>query len=217
MLQYTDPRSCAERYQGSVILNKGAPWYVIEVRNPGDEVASLDGLFCRDEKVRTRVKANSPDLFDRPFRLGYVNGLNVEGKDLRGAERVYVGASYAQRIPVRKWKQGLDSVNLKFLGAGMGRAGWERTVLTKGFDAMIRNDYPSYEEAIKNITDNRETVLEMAFDKRLSVKWINLEQFVLNFRGNMVARSDDPFKPFKLLEPYQYLRELLDEKGLKVA
>lgn len=115
------------RLAGTIVLFNGEPVYVTRV-NPDHKV-----LFCFLSTGKKGEAAWEADAWDyRPVKTGFVN---------LGREMFFV-----ERVPVRKWKQGLHRENTAVYPE---RPGIFDIIRTKEFAACIKRDYPSFKDVMR--------------------------------------------------------------------
>lgn len=130
------------------------------------------------------------------YNLGYMNTPS--------------GAVYVYRIPVRKYRQGLHFENVN-IGAYMN---WRDTITKPYFIDMMMRKYPSLREAQDSLQANKECE-SVAFHPRMALSRDDLGLYFLLYKGKRIGWSDTD--EFRLPSDFSYLRESLNESGVKVC
>lgn len=202
------------RLSGSVVLYDGEPVYVTRVTalenpdeaGPGGDIARVyisplpyGGVA---KEARKYISSRKFDL--SPFRMGWCNTQAI-------------GPVYVSRRPARKVRQGLTAANLvtKSLGGGNGALSAPQLFNDPGFLRCIKNDYPSYKDAldvvkkkaIDGVPVGREFLLQK--DEELGIVYLyrGLSKCGLILDDNKVTVPDK----------FKFLREELEEARIEVA
>lgn len=131
------------RLEGTVVLYEGHPYYVLSAEDHEDGTPRISITPHREGfrgGAAVRKKVNSP-LFRRFVtpELGYTNFFS-EGS---------TNASWAERLPVRRSRQGLCAENVSVTDPITGyRHNWNSFSRSAAFLEMIENRYPSFDEAM---------------------------------------------------------------------
>lgn len=189
MPRYDTERDAAQALSSSIILFDNKPVYVRGCHSRND--MRIRGVGRRDQEGEN-VQIDSPLVDLTPVSLGYIN--QEEGKPL-----------FASRMPIRRWKQGLNEGNLKIGGLapqprgarGRGPALWDSVAL----GLTIQGIFPSFDECL----DKVESLMHIgsAFCRNFAIIDGTLEH-----RGRLVGVVEDG-EPV-LFDQFQYLQQSLD-------
>jgi len=139
------------RLSDSVIRLQGSPIYIHEaVRGPDREIQLV---YTDLEGVGGRVGVHNEHLNYEPVPLGYVN---IDGM-----------SAYLQRIPARKWKQGLSRDNLQIKGILPDFIDTRALLTTSYLAATIQGTYPTFAEALTRVREGRDQ--HTAFHRKFSL------------------------------------------------
>ncbi len=156
---FFDTRQMHMYLSGSVIRYKGFPIYVTEVSESETIFYLLVGENGEDKPKRIGIKNKDIDL--KPVSLGF---SKLEYKNLT--------TNYVlSRIPARMYKIGLCSQNLRIDYVGLNynfpySSG--KIIFSKSLKKTILGEYVSIEKALKEVTDNQNT-LSCAFSRHFSI------------------------------------------------
>lgn len=188
------------RLSKTIVLYKGVPVYVHEVRNGGNKKICLLIYDLPRMNQESVVQLDDKDLDVFNFSLGY---LNTERE-----------VKYLLRNPRRQNRQGLDANNTAVIGRnGLElREDFSLIYRQQGFVDMFANKYPSIEkcqELLKNGADMQ------AFHKHFALELDHdLDFYLLYYKGNRVAYGD--IDNLVLPSHMMYLNEVATNAGIKV-
>lgn len=129
------------RYRNMIVKAKNRPFYITRAHKAYD-VITFEGMYLHTNRV---TEVQSKDVDSKPIRLGFVNGFHYP---LR-----------AVRKPSRLYKQGINSKNTKLLihdsDGYCDYRPFDRNdrILFGGIYQLIKNEYPSYNDALKLLDD----------------------------------------------------------------
>lgn len=175
------------RLADSLVMHGGRPFYVKEYMY-GDN--ALYGYYTdKDRNEDKLIKLPNRYLDIRPPRLGYMNTRR--------------NSYYVSRVPVRRYKQGLNRQNIA-VGALNIEPGLNRgdTIRCVELARCILNKYPSLDECLEKLQDGRNAC---AFHRH----WAITAGGELHYRGNPVGAYQKG--NLKLTEDYCYLQEAAEE------
>lgn len=154
-----DQRWFQHKISGCVVLHRGKP---ILINRAGDKVGECDVMRLCDRRSYT---VNKAQLDLTPIPLGYLQ---------REDEALFV-----TRVPTRKWKIGLSTVNVD-----CRELSFDRLILSTGFTRMVQGDYPSLQECIARGYGT------YAFGINWAVRNIHEELGVILYRGKKVGKCE---------------------------
>lgn len=150
------------RLENTIVEYDGRPVFVSSVADHPDGVFRVmihDMPFPGGMAGRGARKVINSPLFRRfqTIPLGWCNHFEENTRH----------ASFVERAPVRRSKQGLAGdafIASSFNGTGFARSPftWERAKSSDGFVEMVTNVYPSFEEALSQLIENT----SIAFDRK---------------------------------------------------
>lgn len=186
----------AMRLDGTVILGPRGPVYVREMRSEKlvryRELDERGGL--RDEEITGDL---SKGFCIKPFPLGYVNWRD--------------SCLYLQRMPVRKYKQGLHDLAISVVNNGGHGVRWRLNRLYEepGFFSMCKGGYPSLEEVVMMMGSGN--YLSRAFDREWALGFRDGKSHTLFYKGREVGLHFQDGGAFLLNDGRSYLQEALKE------
>lgn len=188
----------AMRLDGTIIQGPNGPVYVKEMET--SSIIHYKELSKRGGVQTTIRTATLDDGFCiKPFPLGYVN---------RG-ETCY----YLQRMPVRKYKQGLHDAAMRIVlnGATRQSSRIRASALYEGpgFYAMYHNNYPSLRDV--RILLEEGDCRTQAFGREWALGLLDGKQHSLYYKGNEVGVYVKDSGSFSLHDERKYLQEALME------
>jgi len=207
---FADIEQASLRLNGAVILFEGEPHYVADVRD-------VDGI-PEARMWKLPVNLNEPPsryvkklLTDKgfgkfqPINPGMINFF--EGCPFTG--RVTYHASYLERVPVRRTKQGLSRENTSILNP-KDTIDFRGLVSSESFCFMVENKYPEYSEAVSSLVTDSSIAVTNKYSVGINSKSVptimKMTKPVGMFRGN---------DELLLYPKYSYLREeILEETNL---
>lgn len=207
---YDNAEEAEHRLGHTVILYDGKPVYINNIYPYNPANGKEPGIYLETYQLPAMAKADMLPLADPKFeyhsmRLGYVNGKN--------------NAVYLSRMPVRKFKQGLNDDNVSVLhlpgvaGEAQPRIRFTNLMKTVGLVHMCAGEYPSFEKVLRSLQGDND-IVSQAFDRQLALGKDGLGMFNLFYRGERVAFTEDG-KVFKTSADYSYLKEFMAENGIK--
>jgi hypothetical protein len=205
-MPYETQEEAKMRLEGTVVMYDERPCFVREIiQADQDLVARLNPMPRMRDDLPVNIKDEK--LVARGLRLGYVN---------YGAR----GVVYVERMPVRRYKQGICRDNLYFKlhnNPGVGnnqRDYWQALLGRKEFTDMLVNAYPSVDKCIDELNAGGDKKAA-AFAREFALEKDELGLFFLYHKGNKVAWGE-PTTGYTLPSEYMYLREVLQEAGIEV-
>lgn len=126
-------RDLGMRLKDSVVMFNKRPVYVDVIEGTTLGVQDL----LSGEQIAVNLPHDSLDI--RPVPLGYIN-----------TER---GTYYAARVPVRRYKQGLNTSNLRLHNNGSVRI--SSLLTSKALGRCIMGSYPSFSVALRNALEGK--------------------------------------------------------------
>lgn len=177
------------RLGATVVLFKGEPVYVHEVRGDGpDDYYAVCVPISGEKKEFSAVLNTDFDL--TPVPLGYCNHL--------------ANAVYLSRIPKRQWKQGLHGgvLNATLKGKPMPRF----DVTSKALVSTIKGIYPNVTKAWGLCDEDK--MEECAFSRNFS---INKKRMIFYKGTAPVGYFEKGIKTFRLDDEFFFLKEALQE------
>lgn len=224
-IKYENVDDAKMRLRQTVVLYKGTPVLIKDVikGDTKDDIFRIlfqeiprknqpeKDIFNRvrhapepEEDADSKRKYISSKHFDvAPFRMGYVNTLKGEG------------AFYCSRLPGRVQKQGLCQENFKALTNFGAPVTFATFLSTKETLAMVANDYPSFDRAVRGL----DKIPSIAFHRDFClVKDAVIPQLVfLYYKGTKVGMHSTISGEITLGAKFTCLKESLDEMLLKVG
>lgn len=205
---FTDIEQATLRLTGSVILFDNEPHYVYEIREASDGIPTAKMFKCPvnvsnlTASALIQKKLSDPGFGKfRPISPGFVNFF--EGCPFTG--RVSYHASFLDRVPVRRTKQGLSRENTQVLNP-KDSMDFRGLLSSQSFCDMVANKYPEYGDAVEAlVTDS-----SIAVSRRFAVGLLGTGQPTLFKQDEQVGmfRGKDEV----LLYPkFKYLREEIIE------
>jgi hypothetical protein len=194
---------------GSIIRVKNDPVYVEQVSSRNRKPHLYYTPIPR--KVNTdpdsplgvvNVELASDDVDMNPIPLGFINERHFTKHLSYG---VY-------RVPARQWKIGLTNNNaiITLNGSTVWREANRGILKSRGLFDMVKNNYPSFEDALASIENNKNS--SRAFSRKFSingdglVRYFQLDDYVGDIQKGSV----------RLFSDYVFLAEQL-EKDLRNA
>lgn len=218
-IKYENVDDARMRLRNSVVLYKNDPVLITDViRGEGDEILRVkfnalpvQGLPVRNNpfgEVRRKEQPKddaeerkyiSSKHFDiAPFELGYVN-----------ATRPF----YCTRLPNRIQKQGLCAENFKGCFNNGGGASWALFLASPETTAMIKGDYPTFEQAAANVHKKKEIAFSRYFC--LVQDEVIPDLLFLYYKGSKIGFLQK--KEVTLGKNYECLKESLEELNVKIG
>lgn len=199
---YTTLEDLRQHLASTVVLYRSQPHFVQGQghNNDGSFYVSLVALPVENNRP-FRVSINDPDLEPRGARLGYCNVGNV--------------AYYLSRIPRRQFQQGLGSNNVNIPRDNGNRVtSFDRLLHEPGFADLLRNTYPTFQEAVQQLEAPDSTKFRIAFHRHFAIEHDDLGFVRLLFKGDAVGygKADR----YNLPQRYSYLAETLTENGVQL-
>jgi len=156
MLNHLNPNDYNSRLNNSICLYNGHPVNV-SVREE-ENTFQLTGIHPNTKFVSINIKSTDP-LFDISTPpLGWMNFFSSENFAL-----------YVERLPVRRWRQGICSTNTRFtplINGSLFKGGGGRDyIYTFQFEDMILGKFPSLKECISTLKKQTHTVHSIAVDR----------------------------------------------------
>lgn len=167
-----------------------------------DVLLSEDGekkiLVClqsRKWKSYKYVPISDPKFRFNRYNLGYAQHKVV--------------AIWWVRLPHKQWKQGLRPDQMQSFCAQTSLREYARFGFDNPVIDMMENIYPSAEECLKVVKDERAN--SATFHKDFAVSWDRLHgDAIIEYRGKNVGTSHD-MKKFTLMPEYKYVNEAMLE------
>jgi len=207
---FADLEQASLRLAGAVILYDKEPYYVQDIREqegiPEARMYKLP-VNLNDPPAKFVKKLLNDKAFGKfqPINPGMVNFF--EGCPFTG--RVSYHASYLDRVPVRRTKQGLSRENTQILNP-KDSIDFRGLISSESFGFMVQNKYPDYSDAISSLVADSSIAVTNKYSVGISAKSVptimKMTKAVGLFRGN---------NELLLYPKYSYLREeLLEESNL---
>lgn len=204
---FADLEQASMRLSGSCILFEGEPYWVYDVRETSDGIPKARMYKCPvniSELNSTRIEKKLDDKgFGKfqPINPGLVNFF--EGCPFTG--RVSYHASFLDRVPVRRTKQGLARENTQVLNP-KDAVDFRGLVSSQAFCDMVANKYPEYDVAVNSLVPDSSIAVTRSYAIGLSSNGLpkirKYNESVGLFRG-----TDE----ILLYPKFSYLREELIE------
>ena len=190
---YDDPEYAAERLIETYIRYDGKPVLVRDVQS-GDGEIKLD-LYNYGNGMHDLRDISDPKFNFHPIPLGYVNSDGY--------------AYYLQRMPERRWKQGIDHRSVECKNQiGPAR---RHVLLQMPLYNSIVNPFPSYEQVLEEI--RADAVKSRAFHKKFALMREGLGNKVMRYKERTIGWLEDD--RILLSKDYIYLKEMLEVEGVK--
>lgn len=198
------------RYLNFEDMNKRIGRTIIRYRNefvyaiPRDErTLSLDLMNIHSGETHTNIDSSDIELNVNAFPLGYSNKYGI--------------ALFTARMPVRINRQGLCSENALYYNRPGGNWGnVNRTDLaTPFFFDMLNNKYPSFENALKAVSNDEDT-RSIAIAKKIALERTEIGLINLIYFTTPVAVYDPRAEIFKVTERFSHYLPLLRSQGINV-
>ena len=181
------------RLRNSIVMYKSKPVIITAIGMTQDSDPCLEAT---GEEGEIKIPLPSRHLDVRPFPLGYLPKT-----------KSFISDSFAARLPVRRYKQGLDEENLIMPNNPMRPIeAWGKSELGM-LGNCIDNRYPSLKEALTAV--EQYTGVVKSFARKWAVSSKKDGNTLLIYRGREIGyiRDGQPV----LQEEYSYLKEALDE------
>lgn len=204
MREYYDLDHAKMRLQGCVVSMDDKYVHINQV--DGSKSKGFRIVYSRLSKDQERMPRGESvtsldycDIRTDNLRLGFVNSKG--------------GALYLMRDPVRQWKEGLTQDNVshinpyddsRYINNGPSNKWGGKYLLP-----TLNGEYPSFEQACEDARLRRRNYSWIAFDRDLAVN----RDGAINFKGYHSIGIERDGKII-LAEPYEYLKESLEEMGL---
>lgn len=203
MLQHQEVDDINHKYSNSIIFYDDEPVLCSEGmvhRFDGDNkgVAALNFVQVGTDKIAPPklVRASDPKLSDGPYRLGYMNNIRTVSSD---GDAINV-VCYITRVPVRRWKWGINQENLHFQGQAMN---FRVACRIPEFKQMLKGEYPKFPKAIKMLDEETRAV---AYHRHWAVLLAKTGNIDLHFRGQLVGTGADA-KTLQLGPKFEFLED----------
>lgn len=207
---YDNVQDARAKLQGTFCYYKGRAVNVREVDerdlNGSTQISCLMSFMDDPGSRGFRIPMTDPEFAYMQFNLGYMN--------------VGPYAVWYYRIPLRQYRQGLrrDQCSVRDesgLQPNGGHHGYDLLGNNAHTADMMMNKYPTFEEAIKKLSDGQ--TIKIAFHRNFALFRDKLRRdYVLEYKGVPTAfGSTDAM--FKCADNMGYLRETLQELNIKVA
>jgi len=221
--QFESAEETNHRLAGSIILYRKEPVYVQQANNNAGVITLILASLPLPKSELQAVKLSDPELSAVFSGLGYIN------------HTLWPVAVWASRIPNRgRYRQGIYDQNLSVERPaslpGMVRTDYQNLLRVKGFTDMFRGEYPTPGEVLDRfqksapmkIVPNEygevqkvEGIHSVAFDRSLAFERDSFrDDILLIYKGAPIGYGN---KFFNIKPEFKYLRETLDEKGVKLA
>lgn len=222
-IKYETVHDAVMRLRGTVVLYKGDPVQIQEIREGVDKedilrvlIKPLPVLTGVDasaaarkvieeakEKDGVRKYISSKHFDIAPFPLGYVN--RPDGP----------GAFYCSRTPNRVQKQGLCAENFKGVDNYGGLVDFRTFLRCKEVPLMVSGDYPTFDQAVRGLAK----VPSVAFSRYFCLvkDEVIADLVYLYHKGMKVGMFNKGTGELCLGEKFRCLKESLTELGLKVG
>lgn len=194
MLHHVNAEDINHKYAKSIIFYKGDPVMCAGAVGEGIAYEKLGPKYREGEQQLG--KADDDDFSDGPFKLGWLNGIGAVDDD----GNLIKSICYVSRAPVRRWKQGLSSENLVFVGS---YCSFNNACRMPEFVDMLKGKYPSYTQGWKVLSKD---IRRIAYSRHFAIGIGKLDQMELYYRGQLVGQGEDA-KHIKLAAKYQFLQE----------
>ena len=201
-----------KRLASTVVMYDDAPVYIIGAAAYGraDATVSYHTLpfVGRPLAINTLASSKVWNIYD--LRLGYINDLVNVNK---------LEAGYTTRVPMREVKQGLNANNFKL--DAVYAADFAKIIAMQGFVNMLKGNYPPFPVALEMVKSKGgrapNKFSSVAFNRNFAIGRDDLENYILWYKGQKVASTQDMEVGFKMPRRYQYLTEVVqDVTGLRV-
>lgn len=198
-LRYAKPEDVHTRLNGCILKYKGIPVYAKyhQIQKVGEDANCVDLYDNHNGKEYYAVHSSDEDLDVSACDLGYVNHKNV--------------AVYATRMPTRKHRQGLcvencvafsgDTLECHPIGA--------ETLRSRQFFAMLNNQYPSLEVAVKAMSEKGKGLTSFAFNRRLALAEDPIGLLKLHYLARPIAVYSKRRELFSLSERFAHYEHIL--------
>jgi hypothetical protein len=224
-IKYERVEDARMRLRGTVVLYKGEPVKIIEVKEGegkddivrvlfkplplgADEAPKKMGKIDRafdlamgEAKAEQRKYISSKHFDIAPFRMGYVNSK--------------AGAFYCSRVPGRLQKQGLCGENFAAKNNYGKALGFDSFLFAKETPAMVRGDYPSFAKTVKLLDQSPSVAFHRDFS--LVKDTVLADLIYLYHKAEKVGMYLVADNTVRLGDKFKCLRESLQECGLKIA
>lgn len=137
---------------------------------------------------------NDPEFNCSEYNIGYLNLM-------------YASAWY-YRVPVKQWRQGLRSDQLKKKASK--RAFFDVSFEpSKGVCSMLENNYPSFQESVEFLKEGKAEI--SAFHKNFAMTYDRIHSdFILEYKGTNIGFTNN-LKDMQLMDENKHLLEALKE------
>ena len=206
---YDSLEDASRRLQGTVVLHKNlGPVYVSGLQGLNtDQYADVVPLPTGRRGEGNTTLPLTPKEFEihKLPSLGYVDTADY--------------SFYLNRRSNRQGKQGFCRTNINIPNNNTGRVpAFENLLASRQFLNMLTNKYPKMEEVFDKVLKSEEPIMQ-SFSKIFALSIDDMESVSLWNRGLKVAVANNPKKygpQFRLPPKFQYLREELQENGIRI-
>lgn len=196
MEPFLSARDARMRLNDTIGLYKGKP-VLIKV-NQDDPVNTITLTPLQQSQGYVKIKCTDPHLELHQFNMGYANTNR--------------GAQFWSRMPARIQRQGITSENTFCDGERVSI----RALLSKTFSDMLMNVYPSYDEALENVTNGQRT--SMAFSNEFCITALDEHNLVMYHNCRMIVMYSFSKKTWQFVSSTEqmesFYRDALAKKGV---
>lgn len=178
-----DYQYAAQRLNQSVVMKDGLPVFIHNIDGKGLVVYEICGYHTGKQIARLE------DFDLTPLQLGYINTDNK--------------ALYLQRIPHRKYRQGLAQQNLYCVGNKI-------SVFDRALVNLVGNRYPKVSFILEELFN--ENIKSRAFSKKWAIgRGRDRDFYNLLYKDRLSGTVSVKDESFKLTDSHKFLKESLEE------
>lgn len=203
---YPSAEEAAFRLNSTVVEYDGGPVFIHRVDAHSDGILRLRLSSMPYSPDGTTPKTFSKKISDPLFRRFQTVGLGWCNHFGAGSH-----ASYIERIPVRRSKQGLDSSSFKSCRPIVGSTGelltgvrYSDLFYSEGFAETVKNLYPSLEEAMEVLSPDSSIALSRDFLCKQNENGVITLWYKKQEVGPIVKNR------IYLFEKFSFLKELIE-------
>lgn len=198
MLLYDNLEDCQGKLLNTICYHKGRAVFVKEVGYNEDQDAKSPyriALKSMHERHFIWTTIADPEFSFRDFNLGYSNHGGT--------------AAWWYRVPLKQYRQGLRSDQMKHVYSDPHMHGYAKWDYTRPVVEMLENTYPKIENCAKPLKEGDVSII--AFHKDFALGFDRLHNdFLVEHKGKVVGQTSS-LKTVTLLSEFKYLQEAVQE------
>lgn len=194
---YDNLEDVKSKLAGTIIYYENVPVYVKQAitdeENGSFILQVTNSLTARNTKY---VKLDDPLLNWTRYHLGYCN--------------MKWGSVWWYRKPLRQYRQGLKSDQMKYAVSSQAFDHGYEFGATQAVEAMLIDRYPNVHEIEQTLKDFEVPVV--AFHKDFALSWDKIHKdMILEHKGRLIGCMSNRLTDVKLADEYEHLTETVKE------